>query len=502
MSRKSIAIYLCSIALLLCLYFFENNTGTRIVLLSSLSFLLIPSIRKALFGKNGTNAAVYPEQLVRTFSYRETDEPGDIRVYMPGDPINRIHWKLSAKRDEILIRPQAVANSIQEELKIGEKTATNKGRRHAGKLCIQICLTVILLSLLLLFLIPYARQAMQALCNRIYESSEAVNAYVYEYFAISPDHPVWPAVLLLAVILTSFIVLIVVTGSCLMSFSLFACSSAYQIYFGISFPAWLNIMLFLLFALSLASHPWKRRGIIAMLAAVVLVSVVITLFWSGTDAGTEMLSEKARDRLSQITGTVPGAVPESPEGENETRHVHTESLVLGDAPSVAVKEYRLVTKEEEQISMPNRIDYLKTALLFLLVIVLLILPFMPFLWLNARRKKAIEARNLFCSEDRNAAVCAIFQHAVAWLEATRHGAGNLPYREWTQRLSACLPMEYTQRFAACVTIFEEAAYSDHLLTEQQWRQMLEFIDETEKLMKEKADFRQKLSLKYRECLWI
>ena len=168
----------------------------------------------------------------------------------------------------------------------------------------------------------------------------------------------------------------------------------------------------------------------------------------------------------------------------------------------AEKEYRLVTNEEEQISMPHRINYLRIALLLLLAVALLTLPFVPFLWLNACRRKALEIRKAFEAEDTKAAVCVIFQHIVAWLEATGNGAGNLPYRDWPQHLAPRLSEEYAQRFGDCAALFEEAAYSDHAFSREQHRKTLALLQETEQMMQEKADLRQKLCLKYKECLWL
>ena len=37
----------------------------------------------------------------------EDPEPGDLRLYVPGDPVRQIHWKLSEKTDQMLIRDSA-----------------------------------------------------------------------------------------------------------------------------------------------------------------------------------------------------------------------------------------------------------------------------------------------------------------------------------------------------------------------------------------------------------
>ena len=103
------------LALACLLYFFENNTGTRIVLACSFLLPFVPVIRRGLFAKDEVSPrrkAIY--QTVRTFALREEDDPGDVRAYLPGDPVNRIHWKLSAKREELLVREQARGRTAVE----------------------------------------------------------------------------------------------------------------------------------------------------------------------------------------------------------------------------------------------------------------------------------------------------------------------------------------------------------------------------------------------------
>ncbi len=503
MNKRRTAIFVCSLALFLCLYFFENNTGTRIVLLCTLILPLFPKIRTALFGTERAKAQhTFSEQNIKTFSYTEVDEHGDIRQYVPGDPVNRIHWKLSAKRGEVMIRPLLNAESIVEDQKKSNVKDDHPISGQMRKKSLFICFALISLSFLLLFLIPQARAGLQELCNRIFRASEAVNAYAYEYFDVPAGHSLRLAVLLLCIIIVAFMGITVITGSRLMSLLLMSGLAGFQVYFGLAFPAWVNILLLTLYMFWIMRRPWKKTEVIRILAVIIVLTVTVLMIWPGVDASTEQLSEKARDYLSRFAQEASSAVQENPEGENETRHVHTRSLLYGDDPAQPEKEYRLTTIEEEQISMPHRINYLKIALLLLLAIALLILPFVPFLWLNARRKKALEARKAFDADDARIAVCAIFQHIIAWLEATGNGAGNLPYCSWPQYLAPQLSEEYARRFADCAALFEEAAYSEHTLRKEQRQQTLALLHETEQIMQEKAGLRQKLFLKYKECLWV
>ncbi|MBR3019204.1 MAG: DUF58 domain-containing protein [Clostridia bacterium] len=503
MSKRKIVYYFIWLALAACLYFFENNTGTRIVALCSFMLPLIPTVSGALFSSDKKKKG--PQQItqsMKTFSLREEDEPGSIRDYQPGDPVRRIHWKLSAKRGKLLLREQESGGTVEETEEKERIKDADTARVRRKKRLLFGCFAAIFLVLLLLFFLPSVNQSAKALANRLFAASEAVNAYAYAYFPVSADQSVTPAVIVLILAAAILLAVIILSGSRLIVLCFLGACVAFQTYFGLTFPAWANILLFTFFVFMMLKRPWTRRNTCLILAVIAAVSLAVLLFWPGVDAATEAASEKARDWLSRMAQRLTDTLHEQPLGENEARHTHPLSLTEGDQETRAEKEYRLVTVTEEQISMPHWVDYLKTALLLLLAVGVVILPFLPFLLLNSRRKKALDARKVFQSENVNEAVYAIFQHVIRWLEVMGKGAGNLPYRRWTEHLAMQMEKAYADRFCECTKLFEEAAYSDHLLQEEARRQALDLLSETERFFQEKADWKQTLILKYKECLWI
>jgi len=481
------------------LYFFENNTGSRIVLACSWLLPFIPVIRHSLFEKDAVSREMQSiTQNVRSFAGLEEDDPGDVRAYLPGDAVNRIHWKLTAKRDELLVREQAREKTAEEAETKAILEADQAAQSRATKRFFLIGLLIFLLSLSLLFMIPSANRGMQALLNRLFDASEKANAYAYERFDVPGDQPAAFAVVLLTVMGLSLLGMALLSGSRLLALGLMAGSVLFQVYFGLSLPAWINVLLFVLFGLWMLKRPWDKCAILCLLAGVAAAAIAVLLLWPGVDAATEAASEAVRDRLSQAAQSLTGAVQELPAGENETRHVHTQSLTAGDREAQPDREYQLVTVEEEQISMPQWVSYLRIILLLLLTAALVILPFLPFVLLNKRRKKALDARKMFESENVSEAVFAIFQHIAAWLEATGHGEGNAPYAAWNANLTP----DYAARFAACEKLFEEAAYSTHEMKEEDRQQALALLSETEQVLQRQADWKQRLRLKYKEWLWV
>ena len=479
-----------------CLYFFENNTGTRVVLCGSLLFLLAPPLHRVLFAAKEARRADNPTLLtLRTFVQREADEPGDLRLYMPGDPIRLIHWKLSAKKDELLIRETAPETAEEEQAATlpPDRQPPLPRNRFAW-----LPAGLLILCAVLLWAIPEANRSAQALCNRIFAASEQVNAYVYDYFPVPEHQSILPAAGLLAA--ASLPALALILRSRVIALGAMAACTLFQTYFGLSFPPAVNILLYGLLALRMMQQPLCRRRLLTFAGTLLGTVLLVVLLIPGADPATEAASEAVRDRLSLIARQFAGSVSETPEGETETRHLHTLSLQTGNDEARADREYRLVTVEEEQISVPRWVNWLKIVLLFGAVLALLILPFAPFLLLNARKRKAAEARKAFASENVGEAVCAIFRQVILWLDAVGRGAGNRLYRDWTEQLPEGLPEGYALRFARCAEDCEEALYSSHALPEEKRQQALDLLKETEESLFRTADRKQQFLIRYWMCL--
>lgn len=483
-----------------CLYFFENNTGTRVVLLCSLLFPLIPLLRSALFSPDESSGEEAPETLtVRAFARRDAEEPGDIRPYVPGDPVQRIHWKLSAKRDELLIRDTEKEEEPAEEEK--SVLRENPFRKKTGRKPAAVCAAGILLCIVLLLLVPEANQSARAVCNRVFAASEAANSYIYRYFTVPETQSVLPAAGLLLIILVLLLALTAFLRSRAAALGIVAAYTLFQVWFGLAFPVWITIPVYGLSALWMLKRPAFRRALITYGGLLLAVSGIVILLMPGADTATETASETVRDHLTRTAEQITGSIWEAPDGETETRHIHTRSMQTGDRASETEREFRLETAEEEQISEPDRISWIRTVLLLILAVALVTLPFAPFLLLNARRKKAREIREAFASENVSKAIQAAFQQIIRWLEATGHGAGNRLYRDWSGLTADDLPDHYPERFAQCAADYEEAVYSNHTIPEQKRRNVLALLKETETALWNKANRKQRLYLKYWMCLY-
>ncbi len=378
----------------------------------------------------------------------------------------------------------------------GGYTLPQKKRRIISGI---LALCAVLLTALL-GLLPAARGGLAVLINRQIDASEAVNAYAYRRIPApaAADESLAGILLAAAALCLTCAAAIRFRKACGMALAVIC--AGLQIYFGLALPATANIAVFTLCGALTAERITLRR-ILCMAVAAVMLAGLTAAVWPGTDGATEATSEHVRDLLEQKAGSAADSLPEEePDTIRETKHTDTRALTEGEETAAADQEYRLITIEEEEISRPKWIDYLKIALLLAAAVAAVILPFVPAAALNRRRKKAREARKLFASSDRNEAACAMFRHAAKYLAATGIGAGNLPFREWPAAMAGKMPEKYIDSFRKCCILFEEAAYSDHELTEEQAGQVRELLAETERLLYDQAGWRQRLRLRYTECL--
>ena len=363
-----------------------------------------------------------------------------------------------------------------------------------------ICIGILAAGLMVFFFVTSARISGAVLCNRLFDWSESVNTYVYDRLPVPQDQSTLPAVLLLLIIAGTWGAFLIFSGRRTPLLFTAAAVAGFQVYFGVSFPAWVNVLLFAGLGLLFLPRPADVRAILCFSLSILIVCLSVFLLWPGVDEKTEAVSERLRDYFTQATRQIQLSASEVPSDGMETRHVNTQSLLTGEEESQSGKIYRLVTVEEEQISMPHWINYLKILMLLLLTVAVVIVPFVPFAILNSRRKKAQEARRAFDSDDVNEAVAAMFRHVIAWLEATHHAPGNRLFRDWTDSLMTQLSADYAVRFSSCADLFEEAVYSDHVLDEEDRESMRLLLNETESILYEQADWKQRLQMKYVECL--
>lgn len=357
----------------------------------------------------------------------------------------------------------------------------------------------LLLGICLLVLNPFLRDGVLSLLNRLFRASEARNAYEYEMFAVADERAEMPAFIVMTLALLAAVFLLIIHDLRIAGLIILAVPAVLQAYFGLAAPAYVNAAV-ILAALMMQLEPQNRHygtAYIAILA--ILLAVIIGVFFPGVHAGTEELSEQVRDWLGRAADEENALSGESLSEWMETRHVNEKSMDNGEKEARGTEGYRVLQVEKMQISRPDWINLLKTAMLLIGSVLLLILPFVPFIIVNMRRNRAMRQQADFDAPDGSLAVRAMFRHVVRYLSASGMQEKNVPYQAWT------LPKmqeAYREQYRRAAGIWERAAYSDHPTDDDERAQVKALLNETERLLYDDADFLQRLRLRLVECLHV
>ncbi|MCR4805918.1 MAG: hypothetical protein K5981_09785 [Clostridia bacterium] len=349
------------------------------------------------------------------------------------------------------------------------------------------------------------REGFLALCRQLFSVSEAHNRYTYAVLELSSRaESLLPAV---RILLAAFWGALCAAAAQLPGRRMllllplfFAC---FEAYFGIV-PASGLLQVFLLGA-PLAMFAVKgREGLnpfhaLLVLAVLLLAFGGITALSPGVDEALEARSEKARDALSRLEAP-PQDMPvslEAPQTHHESRYSETEGDAAEDAQAFAREE-----KPRESISLPQRFRAQPILLIVLEIAALLLLPFLPFYFVNRARAGRQAKASVFLGEDRSAAICGMMDQIVDSLSALGLSPGNQSNAELAEETKALASEDFAKRFEACALLQQEAAYSCHAMGEDARQELLSLLRETESLLAQKLDLRRRVLAKYRDGLFI
>ena len=371
----------------------------------------------------------------------------------------------------------------------------SRGKRRSLSV---LCLCMAALSLAALFLIPALRESGKALCNALFDASEAVNAYAYERFPVADGITSVPSLIAVVLFVLSLYLLAVVRGNRVLALTLAVALAGAQAYFGVALPLWANV---LAFALLGAVFLRSLFDLLPYGAVVLLLALAVSVAVPGIHVPIENASEAVRDRLSvigqQVEENLTLIAPETQKTQHENR-LDKDGTAEDSNTAQSDRDYRYEQEQEQEISRPKRINWLKIIIILFLIVALLLSPFLPFLLMDSRRRKALERREKFDSEDHAEAICAIFLHLIAYLESCGKGLGNTPFTTWAKKLQ--MPEEYRRQYEQAAMLWQEAAYSEHPMSFEQHEEMRQVLWETERILYDDADRKTRFRLKYLECL--
>ncbi len=375
--------------------------------------------------------------------------------------------------------------------------------RRRGFICL-CCAAAVFLSLGTLLLWPAARSGVLLLINTLFAASEAANPYVYSYFTVlGPASPA-AACALLCVLTAALCCIAVIRKSkaAALLFMLFV--AGVEVYFGVTPPALVNVLIFALPSLVLLHGTAPRTGAV-YLAFLIALTLIVSAAAAGTDARLETMSEDMRDRFDRIEQMARGiSLTHLSFDELKTRQesrLGGFDAALSDDKAQNYNNYRHKENPEREISMPESTDYLKISSMLLLIITILLAPFAPFIIFDSRRRAAIKRRAAFEADDCAVAIRAMFLHMIACLESASLTAGNKQFSDCSAEVAAIIPGDCAESYINAVALWHEAAYSGHSMTDGQKKSMLKILEQIENIVYNGSDRKTRFRLKYIKCLY-
>ena len=486
--KKRYAIQILWVLSSALLFFFESSPGTCTILAAS---LLLPPLARCLPSRLGLLSPPPSGPLEREEKELlpgPSDALSELRPYVPGDPVRHIHWKMTARTGQVLVRIPGPSENDPVPVS-GKKESTGQvspSRFIPRRFCLLLAGGLLFLLFLLLF--P-ARESTLSLLNRLFDMSESRNAYVYDHFPVASAPGPLPSFILLILFSAIWCLFLFTVRSPWLNLLTAALLSVLQAYLGLPLPGAVNVLLYALLGLPLLRL--SRRGL-SCAAALILVFFLICLLFQGAFAPVEQASEQVRDLLSLTLE--PSSLSRELQGVLKGRHVHDRSLLPGDGGAGEGQAFHLVLLTEKQISRPPWMDWGKTVLLLLGSLAVILLPFLPVILMESKRQKRQALRLLWQDMEPRQAVQAAFPRVVSCLDAAGFSQGNLLFRAWEEGLQVSLSPEYAADFGTCAEIYEKAVYSDGALLKEERDRVLALYDDTLALMKTRCTFPARIRL--------
>ena len=225
-------------------------------------------------------------------------------------------------------------------------------------------------------------------------------------------------------------------------------------------------------------RPWRLLPIAAVF---VLLAAGCLILPETENAQLSAWEEHARDQLAVQTaayGELPAQqdVPaeQTPQSEPPTfRQESMQSTLDGD---------------RKPLSRPIRA--------VLVIFLLLLLLFVPSVYLDRLKKKRERNRAGLSDADARACICASFRYVLRWLRLAGLEPENVPFASYSEKIETILGPEIAAQYLQILPLWQEAAYSTHEMTEQQRTQMRVFLQTAVSLVWKKLSKKQRLWTTY------
>lgn len=345
--------------------------------------------------------------------------------------------------------------------------------------------------LLIIFQWQTAADGVKLFLNRFFAASETRQAYTYEMFDVSANEAAWQNCIRYALIHLGLISgMIVATAFHLRIKSLlvvtFAAFAGWVAYLGVS-PAWgwtvaLAAALLLAFPAQPSESPALPRLALcgAGLTMLALICGAVLMLAPGEDERLSAWDEQVRDALALSTVAYSDQ-QRDPAENNGSQSGNTQQFQEEDTPP---------DLDGEDFSWP-----VPPAALAAIIIAALLL-FIPAILSDLLKKRRARNRQDLDDPDNNVSIRAMFLYSLRWLKIGGLTPENVPFSDYAGQVGTVLSETHRAAYEEILPLWQEAAYSTHVMTNEQRARMLGFIDQTQQAVWQKLSKKDRLLAKY------
>lgn len=246
-------------------------------------------------------------------------------------------------------------------------------------------------------------------------------------------------------------------------------------------PSWIWIGILILACLAAFSKGGLLPSVPLLLMAVILFGAVV-LINPGESIGISRVDENLRDRFALNSSFL-----EDPEqDQNELSELQKEDLLA-----------------QEQAEQQAEQNTAKRRLLRSIAVTLLIfaaLAAAAFLYWRQLSRRIEQNRQGIDSADPGESIAAMFPYCVRWLGSYGIDTEGMNFASLTPAIREEMSREYAYRYEDMYSLWQEAVYSEHEMTEKNKTEMTGFMNDTISMIEDRSDFRDKIRTKLRYAL--
>jgi hypothetical protein len=366
-----------------------------------------------------------------------------------------------------------------------------------------IALIIVLVLLIFINLSDFINGA-KIIFNQIFEISEKYQAYLYNRFDVTVDEGSYDKC-------RAFFMLSVLTAiSTLMSYSaikghsfvilIVAIATAiFEMYFGIAPSLALNfiffaVMILLAVIIKLNSTEVIAQGV-AIFVAISLVfgAVSFAIYpanYSEPISAVYQLSENIRDVFDDGEQAISNQLFTT-SAQGDTSNPESSQLDDGDLVQTEQGNDNSAGGNKKHASNATTV-----SVNFVTVIVIMLLIVAIFVWLLLILFFSIKRRKALSNKDNKKVISFALMSSLKWLSAYGLKLKNTVPSDYVEPIGELVSSDYAGDYSLAVEIWQEAIYSDNQISDIQRQEVINFYNQTKKLIFKKSNVIKKFKIKF------